>query len=206
MRILQPLGLSFAALALVACGQSSGGEQITVEPVEGGEEPTSSRSLAYIMDSYTKGEPSSAVDPKAQDDWDFATAVVAAELRFNSTGEYDGDMLALGVFPKTDKELVSEIPQDSFSEANCAEVEGAIVLWEEHAPEEDPGGVYAAYRKGEHVALIMYTGPAIEANPLEQQLPVPVETLVAILQDPRVDATTSEAALTAGEKLTYFKD
>lgn len=78
-----------------------------------------------------------------------------------------------------------------------------VLLWED---EEDPGVFYVIAEKGESAALLFYAGPRITGDPRELDLPIPVETLFDIATDPRVDVTTSQEALEAGDELSSWRD
>ena len=51
-----------------------------------------------------------------------------------------------------------------------------------------------------------YSGPAITGDPRDIDLPVPVDTLVVIVTDPRVAPTTSQAAVDSGTDIDYWLD
>lgn len=80
-------------------------------------------------------------------------------------------------------------------------------MWEDEEPEEDPGVVYVIVDKGDSSALLFYGGPAITGDPRELDLPISVETLFDIANDPRVDVTTSaEAVDAAGAGLSFWQN
>lgn len=174
------------------------------DDVRGGDEPTTPRALAFVAAEHT-GDPSSATtDTDAVEE--FQAGGVGAELRFGSDGEYDGDMLVLAVGSELDPALLDcDSPSNDFL-AGCHETEHGLLMWEDEAPEEDPGVVYVAVPKGDASVLVVYAGPAISADPRDLELPISVETLFAIAQDPRVDLTTSLAAVEGGKDIDFWRE
>ena len=49
------------------------------------------------------------------------------------------------------------------------------------------------------------SGPDIEGDPREADLPIPVSSLEELVQDPRVGITTDQAVIDAGEKVTDWE-
>lgn len=191
-------------LVLAACGTDSGdpGGQSSGEPA-GGDEPTTPQALAAVAAEYT-GTPSSA-DSEDDAAEEFAAGGVGTELRFGSDGEYDGDALTVAVGEGLDPSLTDCGSTTNEYLAGCVETDEGVLLWEAEAPEEDPGVVYVVVEKGDAAVLLFYSGPTISADPRELDLPISVETLFDIATDPRVDLTTSEAAIEAGADLPYWR-
>ena len=71
-------------------------------------------------------------------------------------------------------------------------------------PEEDPGSVTVAVRKGAVTALVYQLGPSITRDPRKLGLPVSVGDMFTLAEDPRIDVTTSEAAVDAGASLPFW--
>ena len=78
------------------------------------------------------------------------------------------------------------------------------LIWEDAAPEEDPGNVGVAMTKGDVTVLVFQSGPAITRDPRELDLRISVEDMLGIAADPRTDLITSRRAVVAGEDLPYW--
>ena len=169
----------------------------------GSPSPVTARALAAVAAEHT-GEPASATrETDAAEE--FKKGGVGTELRYGSNGEYDGDMLVVAVGTGlTEDHADCDAPPDGLD--GCAQVDGGVLLWEEEAPEEDPGVVYLVSPKEKGTVLVFYAGPAITGDPRDLDLPIPVDHLLAIATDPRVDVTTSQAALDAGAGLDFWRD
>lgn len=201
MKTLATTLLLATSLAVAGCG--------TVTPAprtadaKGGTLPTTARALAAVASEHT-GEPSSATrETDAAEE--FAKGGVGTELRYGSDGEYDGDMLVVAVGTGLAEDHADcDAPPEGLD--GCAQVDGGVLLWEGEAPEEDPGVVYVVAPKEKGTVLMFYAGPAITGDPRDLDLPIPVDRLLAIATDPRVDLTTSQAALDAGAELDFWRD
>jgi hypothetical protein len=187
-------------MLLVGCGETAG-----VAPEaspSGGDEPVTARSLAWVAAEHT-GAPSSAEE--STDVEELGRDAVGAELRFGSDGEYDGDMLVVGVGSGVQKGLFDCDSPMNAELTGCVELEDGLLLWEGHAPEEDPGVVYVAVPKGDSQVVLFYAGPDITKDPRELDMPISVEDLFAIAHDDRVNLTTSQEAIDGGESLSFWK-
>lgn len=196
-----PALLLLATAFLLGCGERS--EVPDTSAPEGGDVPTTARSLAHVAALHA-GEPDSA---SSEDDAseEFAERGIGAELRYGSTGEYDGDVLVVAVGKGLDPALLDcDSGQNEYLDG-CAVTEQGTLMWEAVAPEEDPGVVYVAVDKGDAAALLFYAGPAITDDPRELDLPISTDDLFAIANDPRVDLTTSQDAVDAGAALPYWQ-
>ncbi len=160
------------------------------------------RSLAYVAAEYT-GAPSSAEESTDVDE--LGEDAVATELRFGADGEYDGDMLVVGVGSGGQKGLFDCDSSLNDELTGCLELEDGVLLWEGQAPEEDPGVVYVAVPKGDSYAVLFHAGPDITEDPRDVDMPISVEDLFAIAHDDRVNLTTSQDAIDAGGSLTFWK-
>lgn len=197
MRIL--LALLLLPL-LAACGSETASPE---EPPEvAADVPITSRAVAavaleYVPEDTTDRGPT-YVEPGQE------TETVGADLRYNGDGEYDGDLVSVRV--TTDLPQVFCEPGDD----RCVEreVDGGTLylLWEEVAPEEDPGVVSVAMVRGEEMVLVGYSGVTIEGDPREQDLPVPVETMEELAQDERLSLTTTQETVDAGEEVTDWEE
>lgn len=185
---------SAALVLLVGCGPA------TTSAV-GGDEPTTARALAFVAAEHA-GVPSSA--RVGEEIEEFTDGGTSAELRYNSDGEYDGDMLGVAVGTGLDPALV-DCEGESFSD-ECVVTDRGTLLWEEVAPESDPGVIAVLTRKEGTAVLVVHTGPEVTGDPRELDLEIPVDTLFDIAEDPRVDVTTSAATVEAGADLPYWRD
>lgn len=192
MRRLMVLAL---LLALAGCGEEPLDEEL---PPEGERVPITQRAIAAValehlpddttsrQAAYTEG-----VDPAHS---------LGADLRYGGDGEYDGDLVQVFISDSADSAASCE--QDS----GCVELKAddgspMILAWQKVAPEEDPGYVAIAVdHKGEWTS-VGYSGPEITGDPRKLDLPISVETLTAVAQDPRLRLRTSPSAVAAGEEL-----
>ncbi|MDN4161465.1 hypothetical protein [Nocardioides abyssi] len=192
---------------LLALGLSGCGDGTRATPTDagsGGREPTTARALAHVAAEHAGTPDSAARESDAAEE--FARGGVGAELRYGSTGGYDGDVLVVAVGEGLDTSLVDCDAQATNSLAGCVETDQGVLMWEDEAPEEDPGVVYVVVEKGDSAALLFYAGPAITGDPRELDLPISTDVLFAIAGDPRVDVTTSAEAVAAGADLPFWQD
>lgn len=189
-------GLLAVVVLVAGCGQAPSS---TGTAAVGGDEPTTPRSLAFVASEYA-GEPDSATtDEDAAEE--FASGGVGAELRFGSDGEYDGDMLVVAVGSGLDTEPLDCESSATEGLAGCEQTDRGTLMWEDEAPEADPGVVYLVVPKGDAHVLVFYAGPAITGDPRDLDLPIDVDTLFDLASDPRVDVTTSQEAIEGGKQL-----
>jgi hypothetical protein len=59
--------------------------------------------------------------------------------------------------------------------------------------------------KGDTVVAMFQAGEPILGDPRKQDLQIGVKTMIDVATDPRLDATTSQAAIDAGEDLSYWQ-
>ena len=192
---------------LLAVAVASCGDDTTAAPpgaAQGGAEPTTARALAHLAAEHAGTPASAARESDAAEE--FTSGGVGTELRYGSDGEYDGDMLVVAVGRGLDADLVDCGSEETRSLAGCVTTDQGLLMWEDEAPEEDPGVVYVLVDKGETAALVFYAGPSITADPRELDLPIPTEVLFAIANDPRVDVTTSADAVAAGAELSFWQE
>lgn len=196
------LTLAFLTLALTGCGTTT--ETSPSGSPEGGDVPTTAQALAFVAAEHA-GTPSSATRGNDAAE-EFDSKAVGTELRYGSDGEYDGDMLVVAVGQGMDK-AVSDCEADTNEYlAGCVETDQGILMWEDVAPESDPGVVYVVVDKGATTALLFYAGPTITGDPRELDMPISTDDLFAIANDPRVDVTTSQQAVNAGANLPFWQD
>lgn len=188
------LSRAAAAAAFVLVTAGCGDTSRTVGAPEGGDEPVTAQALAAVVADHL-GEPDGA-GPE-QDFEELGPDAVGAMVRYDEADGAPATGLAIGV----GSELPAELGECPAASDSCVEIEGGVLAWQERDPEEDPGGVYVVVTKGDaHVALFQSTEP-VTGDPREMDLRITVEDMLAIARDPRVDLTTSQAALDAGEDL-----
>ena len=196
------LPVAVLTLGLSGCGDSTS-TSLTDAGV-GGQERTTAQALAYVAAEYA-GTPDSAVRESDAAE-EFTPKGVGTELRYGSNGESDGDMLVVAVGHGLAPELSDCDDEVTDYLSGCMETEQGTLMWEDEEPEEDPGVVYVIVDKGDSSALLFYGGPDINGDPRELDLPISVETLFDIANDPRVDVTTSAEAVEAGAGLSFWQN
>lgn len=129
---------------------------------------------------------------------------VSVDLRYGADGEYDGDLVSVAVSaqPPAEGTCRRELGQhcvDLPTEVKYAEMQ---LRWTEEEPEEDPGTVgIVMVRDGGETASIGYSGPTITGDPRTLDLPISVEKLVAVVEDPRLRYQATSSTLALGEEL-----
>lgn len=161
------------------------------------------RALAYVAAEHA-GTPDSATRERDAAE-EFTSGGIGAQLRYGSDGEYDGDVLVVATGAGLDASLIDCDAEATASLTGCTTTDQGTLMWEEEAPEEDPGVVYVLVDKGESAALLFYAGPSISGDPRTSDMPISTEVLFAIANDPRVDTTTSEEAVAAGADLSFWR-
>lgn len=192
-----------AVLTLVfGCGAKTGESNSP----GGGKEPTTARALAAVVEDHLADKVGYATSARPGLDAARAVGGVGAELRYRAKGEPSKPAVSIAVGTKaaaaefTCKKLMSQ------SYDGCAATNGGVLFWENETPEEDPGVVYVALRKGSATALMFLSGPVISKDPRKLDLRISVEDLFAIAKDDRVNTTTSSSAVHAGEALKSWTD
>lgn len=186
--------------SLTACGDR--GQDASAPTPQGGDVPTTPRALAWIA-TQTLPLPDRA---SATDDFDeLGRGAVGMDMRYGSDGEYDGDLLALGVSDRLPRDLAGCEAGDD--DAGCVTTDDGVVLrWEEQVPEEDPGTVVVVVPREDGAAVLFQSGQPITGDPRELDLRVPVADMIALGQDPRVGPTTTQEAVDGGEDLAFWVD
>ena len=192
-------------MALMAsCGENDGTP--ADDAARGGDRPTTARALAAIAVERV-GEPESATSSGDLDEL-YKQEGVGSELRFSADGEYDGDQFEVRVgigFQLFEPDCDSPSIRDNPRLGGCEDVGGGmLLLWEVYEPESDPGAVYVVLSKGEATVLVSQSGPTIDADPRRLDMPISVDDMLAVARDERVDLTTSQEAIDAGEALDYW--
>lgn len=107
--------------------------------------------------------------------------------------------ISVVVAPTSDSPLVCAVPT-FFDECVDESVDGheVTIAWRELEPEEDPGVVYVIDRReGEDVA-VKVSGASVTEDPRDLDLGVPLADLAALVTDPRLSLTTSQAVVDLG--------
>ena len=198
---LLALTAAHLALTLSSCGDTT--RASSTHAGTGEREPTTAQALAYVAAQHA-GTPASAVRERDAAE-EFTSGGVGTELHFGSNGEYDGDMLMVAVGKGLEPDLIDCDAEMSHSLAGCVKTGEGTLMWEDEAPEEDPGVVYVLVDKGETSALVFYAGPSITGDPRELEMPISTDILFAIANDPRVDVTTPAEIVDAGADLSYWE-
>jgi hypothetical protein len=185
---------------LAGCG-SAHKPAVNGEPVVGGDAETTAASLTWVAAEHL-GEPASASAENDISDG-LGTGSVGAELQYRNSAGEDGDRVTVAVGGRTLDEL--DCPDSDQSAAvGCVRTARGTVLWARFTPEEDPGNVAVGLRKGAVTVLVYQSGPNITGDPRKLDLPVSVGDMFTLAEDPRIDVTTSEAAVDAGASLPYW--
>ncbi|GAA1159153.1 hypothetical protein [Nocardioides aquiterrae] len=194
-------GLAAVVVAVVVAVLIVGGRSEDRADPEGGDVPTTPRSLAFVVSEHVDLEPTRAGVDWAADNYrrlfPHPKRAVAASTNFAG----DGNIVVVGVSPEREK--VGPSCDDGF----CADLgDGVRLAWDELAPEEDPGLVVVVAELDTHTVVLRYSGPAITGDPRDLDLPIPVDTMVDIVTDPRVAPTTSQEAVDSGEEIDFWLD
>jgi len=201
MRPLVHSAITLLVLALTGCGTTPGTSP-RVSP-EGGDVPVTAQALAFVAAEHAGGPSSATGEDDAAEE--LGPGAVGTELRYGSDGEYDGDVLVVAVGKGMGKALTGCDAEANRYLAGCVETNRGMLMWENVAPEEDPGVVYVSVDKGDTTALLFYAGPTITGDPRELDMPISTDDLFAIVNDPRVGVTTSQEAVDAGADLPYWR-
>lgn len=191
-------------LTAPACGDDSGAT--TVPARKGGDEPTSARALAAVVAERLAGQVGEATSARPELDGPRAVGGVGAALRFAAEDEPSSPVVSVSVGPKASAAefTCARLRQDSYD--GCVAADGGVLFWQKETPEEDPGVVYVVLRKGISTVLLFQSGPLVTGDPRRLDLRISVKDMFAIARDPRVDVTTSAAAIRAGEDLERWTD
>lgn len=190
--------LVLLALSLVACGDGDDARSGS----DAGTEPVTARAIAAVAADHLDRTP--ARGEAEADDFGFTRPPTGASLLVASRPD-EVVRLSVSVGDRPDASLPSCSGDWADVLDGCVSYEGGTLMWQEEEPEEDPGIVYFARRKGEAMVLVELGGPVVHGDPREHELPVPVSTLAAIAGDGRLDVLTTREAIEAGEGLSWFR-
>jgi hypothetical protein len=184
------------ALALIAgCGTDPGPGPVSATTAQHG--PITQRAIAAIM---LKHLPENTTSRTAlYTDSNDPEGLLGAELRYGGDGETDGDPIIAALAPG---EYTHRGPRTQSAPVDTS-VPGAslTLLWETEEPEEDGGIVRVVLQHPDEYAVITLAGPRITADPRQMDLPVTVDDLVKLVEDPQLRLQTTPEALEAGRSL-----
>lgn len=182
-------------VALTGCGEQSSSGAGTA-----GDVPVTPRALAWLA-AEQLGTPTSA--EASSELRDLGDGTVATSVRFGSPRT--GHSLVVGVSPEAPSGSLDCSSGDSFFD-DCQEVaDGVTLAWQEEEPEEDPGVIYLFADRGDATVTLYQASTPVTGDPRELDLPVAVDAMVELAQDPRVDLTTTQEAVEAGASLAYWR-
>ena len=188
--------------ALVGCGTERGrgadpDPDRTGAAAARGSEKTTPRALAALVAEHL-GPPDSAGPER---DLSEAVGGIGASIRYGAEPGDDGDLVGIAVGSRAVPELTDCGSSVNSGLTGCETTGEGIIAWETETPEQDPGVVFVMVVKGDTTAVVYQSGPPVTADPRTLDLEVSVAEMVAIAQDPRVDLTTTRAAVAAGRAL-----
>jgi hypothetical protein len=162
--------------------------------------PITDRALIAVAAEHLGTPERAQID---QDPYGLKHPIAAAHMRYPVPSE-DGDLVAIrvgtGLDPRWDTAC-----KPKYLRGGCFTVDGVQVSWWEEIPEEDPGSVgIIAHRRNGVLVLVSYSGTSIAGDPRNQDLSVSLDGLIAVARDARIDKTTSQSVVDAGEKLEYW--
>lgn len=189
---MRRLGPVLLAAALVVGGTSPASGQ--------GEVPITQRAIAAMALEHAPTGPT-----HLQATWTgphYGGGGLGADLRYRGDGESDGDLLRVFVTPKHGPAH----PCRGLPHCESRPVEGGrlTLSWGLEEPEEDPGYVGVVMQRGGESVSVTWSGDVITGDPRDQQLFIPVPTLEAIAQDPRISMTTTQQVVDAGAALAHW--
>lgn len=161
----------------------------------GGPAELTARAVAAVMLDHLPNDTSTR--EAALVDETSPAGLVGAKLWYPAGDKNSGTSVAvrveLGVAPDCDG-------------AQCADLgEGTTLSWQKVQIESDPGIVLVRHQRGDELVTVLSSGPDITGDPREMDLDPDVEKLTEIARDPRLQLTTTAAAVGAGERVSDWK-
>lgn len=192
-----------AALALAGCGEDVGAGDTQLPP-ESERVPITQRAIAAVALEHLPTDTTSR--SAAYADQSDQKGALGADLRYGGDGEYDGDLVGVYLSPGTGPVSCEDSDDDDL----CVEMEAddgspIVLSWDLVMPEEDPGIVLLTLARKAETVSVVYAGPEITGDPRKQKLPIPLDTLLDVLEDPRLRLQTTQAVVEAGEKLDKWE-
>lgn len=185
-------------LLTAACGGHT-------SPPSGGSDgiPITSAAIAAVALDHLPADPSSMTTTHT-DDTD-RSGSLGADLRYGADGESDGRLVRVLITPHSDRD-----PCDGGVAEGCVRLPSAAgsqihLVWEQVVPEEDPGFVAVVLQRENEDVVVLTAGENIEGDPRQQDLAIPVDTLVALVRDERLTLTTTQAVVDAGDDLDGWR-
>jgi len=192
--IMSTLVLASPVLALTSCRDGA-----IREPSSTGDVHVTARALAAVSAEHL-GKPSQA--QVEQDPFGLGHPIAATSARYRTPSD-DGDEVTVEVGTGLDRRMHMCRSEDS--RGGCFSLNGVRVIWSPEIPEEDPGSIaVVAPREGGVYAVAGYSGTAITGDPRKLDLSLPLDDLIALARDARVDRTTTQAAVDGGANLDFW--
>ena len=192
------LALGCLLLGLAGCGTET---ESGSPPPKSDRVPITQRAIAAVALDYLPTDTSKRSATSA--DESTPRGELGVSLRYGGGGEYDGDLVRIVITPAPRSENCDgadgceELPADDGSSIQLA--------WDEVEPEEDPGFVAVSLARDGEEVRVLQAGENIEGDPRRQDLAISVETMVELVQDPRLRLLTSQETVDAGEALTGWE-
>jgi hypothetical protein len=182
---------------LVGCGPA----QPHTVPGEGERVPITSRAIAAVMLDHLSSD--TTTRQATWVDADDPTGMIGADLRYDGGAEDDGDLVRVALAPgQFDGEC---------ERSRCAmldtDIENATLRleWATAVPGEDPGAVWVVLQRDHEYLYVYESGPRITKDPRELHLPISVEELVSVAEDPWLCLRTSPDAIEAGTQVDHWQ-
>lgn len=182
-------------LLAAACGTDSG------RPAGGeGDVPITPAAIAAVALDHLPADPSSM--EATYTDRTSPKGYVGADFRYGAGPAEDGNLVRVSLQRHVDRDVCAHA-----GSGGCVRLDDAsddvetYLVWEEIVPEEDPGYVYVLLRRPHEDVLVLVSGEAIEGDPREQDLRVPVDVMERLARDDRLHLSTTQAVVDAGEDL-----
>ena len=168
--------------------------------------PITAGALAYVAADHAGVPDSAGTEPF---DWfdAFDDDAVAVDLRYHPSANDPGDGLTVTLGALDVPELTDCDATVGLYTQACEETPEGTLRWNLDDPEEDPGGVFVLVPKSDgRTVMVTFNGPHLHRDPRTVDLPVSVDTVFAIANDPRIDVTTSQEVVDRGADLAYLED
>jgi hypothetical protein len=200
-RVLAGLAALLAATSVGCASASEPGAS-----AEGTRAPMTARALAAIVQDHLDQQMGGATSARRELDGPRAVGGIGAEVSFPLKGESSTPNISVSIGDKASATAFTckHLAADSYS--GCVDIDGGTLFWESETPDEDPGVVYVALRKGDATVLMFQSGPPISKDPRTLDLRISVADMFDIAKDPRVNLTTTAATIRSGQKLNTWTD
>ncbi len=160
----------------------------------GGDQPITPGALAWVAAEHFGPPTSASRFPAASRR--IGAGAVATKLAYD-------EALSVAVMPAPET-AVCDAPLLGAAD-DCVKTADGYLAWILAQPEEDPGVVYVVVPKDDSWAIVLSSGPeAVTKDPRELQFSISVDDMFDLANDPRVDLTTTQAAIDGGDALDYW--